>query len=144
MNLDQAAKKLSALAKKIKAAKGPLEFLGLFLRDDSPDLWDLVIAAPWLKADRRASFEYIAEELREMMTGEELAGLSRVVILEHDGAVLKAFLEQFGSQTGLADVHFVTEGGAVIRKVYIIMACHLPERARRQRTKKPRRKKATS
>ena len=143
MNLDTVVKKLASLAKKIERAKGPLELFGLFLRDDSPDLWDLVVAAPWLKADERASFEFIADELRNSLPNEELTGLSRIVILEHDGAVLKSFLERFSDHTGLADMHFVTEGGAIIRTAYIIVARPLREGARRrQSSKKTRRKKA--
>lgn len=142
MNLDIVVKKLTDLAKKIKGTKGPLELFGLFLRDDSPDLWDIVVAAPWLKADERASFEYMAGELRDSLSSGELSGLSRIVILEHDGAVLKSFLERFSGQTGLADVHFVTEGGAIIRTSYIIVARLLREGVRRQSAKKTRRKKA--
>src|SRR5258708_613544 len=115
MNLDVVATKLISLANQIEDDKGPLELFGLFLRDDSPDLWDVVIAAPWLKADELASFEYVASRLREALAEEELVGLSRIVILEHGGAVLTAFLEQFNS-SGLADVHFIAEGGAIIRR----------------------------
>ncbi|HTU21417.1 MAG TPA: hypothetical protein VMG10_25495 [Gemmataceae bacterium] len=142
MNLDSVGKKLTGMAKKITAAKGRLELLGLFLREDSPDLWDLVIAAPWLKADERASFEYVASELREALANEELAGLSRIVILEHGGAALQSFLESFRSHAGLADVHFVTEGGAIIRKAYIITAYPVVDAAARRKTKKRRRGKA--
>jgi len=142
MNLDSVVIKLTGMAKKIEASKGRLELLGLFLRDDSPDLWDIVIAAPWLKADERVSFEYVANELREALADEELAGLSRIVILEHGGAVLQSFLESFSSHAGVADVHFVTEGGAIIRKAYIIVACPVADAAARRKTKKRRRGKA--
>ena len=107
MNLEVVATKLTALAGTVEADKGPLELLGLFLREDSPDLWDLVISAPWLVADERAAFEYVANKLRGELSGEELAGLSRIVILEHGGAVLSSFLMQYEGHTGLADVHYV-------------------------------------
>jgi hypothetical protein len=122
MNLEQIAKNLTSMAKEVKADKGPLELLGLFLRDDSPDLWDLVVAAPWLKVDERASFVYVADQLRSFLTPEELANLSRIVILEHGGAVLASFLKRFTNHAGLADIHFVADGGAIIRRAYIILA----------------------
>lgn len=142
MNLDTVAKNLSTMAKKIKADKGPLELLGLFLRDDSPGLWDVVIGAPWLKADERASFVYVADQLRAHLVPEELTGLSRIVILDHGGAVLDSFLKRFSKSTGLADVHFVVEGGAIIRRAYIILARPLGPPARPRKTTKPRRPKA--
>jgi hypothetical protein len=142
VNVELVAQKLASMGKKIEADKGLLELLGLFLRDESPDRWDIVIAGPGLKADRRASFEYVAGQLRKVMTDEELTGLSRIVILDHGGAVLQSFLEQFSNRSGLADVHFVAEGGAVIRKAYIILA--RPGVARRRRPKKPHPGKAAS
>lgn len=142
MNLDMTAEKLSVMTKKIEADKGPLELLGLFLRDDSLGLWDVVIGAPWLKADERASFVYVADQLRAHLAREELAGLSRIVILDHGGAVLESFLNQFGGRTGLADVHFVAEGGAVIRRAYVILARPVGAGARPRRTTRPRRGKA--
>jgi len=131
MNVGPAGKKLTALRKTMEAAKGPLELFGLFLRDDSPDLWDVVVAAPWLKWDDRASFAYIADQLKASLTPEELAGLSRIVILDHGGEVLDSFLEAFGGRSGLADVHYVTEGGAVIRRAHVILAQPLAREARR-------------
>src|SRR5262249_44829690 len=122
MNVERVAEKLSGVATKIEASKGPLELFGLFLREDSLDLWHVVIAAPRLSAEKLASYEYVASQLRRSLTDEEMAGLSRIVILEHGEAVLKSILAEFGSRTGLTDVNFVSEGGAVIRRVYIIAA----------------------
>ena len=122
MNLEVVAAKLDILVKKVRAEKGPLGLLGLFLREDSPDLWDLVISAPWLGADERSAFGYVANELRQVLSDEELIGLSRIVILEYGGAVLGSFLTQYANRTGPVDMHFETGGGVIIRRAYIIVA----------------------
>jgi hypothetical protein len=142
MNLEEVVKKLAGVAKELKADGGPLDLFGLFLREDSPELWDVVVAAPWLKPDERSSFERVARRLREALTNDELAGLSRVVILEHGGAVLRTFLNWFADRVGLVDIYFVADGGAVIRKAYVIHALP-PESARRRVAKTRRRKKAS-
>jgi len=144
MNLEVIAPKLDALAGKIQAERGSLELLGLFLREDSPDLWDLVISAPWLEADKRAAFEYVAHELQEDLAGEELAGLSRIVILRHVGGVPDSFLAQFANRTGLIDGHFVTDGGAIIRRAYIVVAQIGSHRPGQRTTKKPPRTRVGS
>jgi hypothetical protein len=136
MNLSGVAKKLAVLSNSIKAADGPLEFLGLLLRDDSPDLWDVVIAAPWLKADERESFEYVANKLRQALTGEELSSISRIVILDHDGVVLRSFVDSFKGTTGLVDLHYVADGGAVIRRAYVILAGQSGKKSRHRTPKK--------
>ena len=143
MNIERVAEKLSGVAKKIEASKGPLELLGLFLREDSLDLWDVVIAAPWLSADKLALFEYVGGQLRRTLTDEEMIGLSRIVILEHGEAVLKSILAEFGNRSGLSDVNFELEGGAVIRRVYIIAARPAANGAHRGNSKKPRRSTAS-
>lgn len=140
MNVDIIAKKLMNVAKTLKSGRGELELFGLFLREDS-DLWDVVIAAPWLRAAGRDSFDFVANKLREVLTDEELIGLSRIVILEHGEAVLTSLLEEFANKSGLMDVHFIAEGGAVIRKVYVLVACSMPDRKSHRKTIKQRRKK---
>jgi hypothetical protein len=135
MNLETIAEKLRGLA---SDARGALEFLALFLREDSLGLWDVVVAAPWLKTGEAKSFEYVAERLRKLLTKNEIAGVSRIVILEHGGAVLSSYLDQFANQFGFADIHFVTED--VIRRAYIIVACP-PSSSGAQVAEKRRRKR---
>jgi hypothetical protein len=141
MNPELVAAKLSGVAETIKDSKGPLELFGLFLRDDSRGLWDVIVAAPWLKADERESFESIVSQLRAVMTDEELTGVSQIVILDHGGTVLESFLERFGGHSGLVDVHFVLRSGAIIQQAYIILAHPIADEGRRQKTKKPRQPK---
>lgn len=143
MNLERVAEKLAGVAKKVEAKKGPLELLGLFLRENSQGLWDLVVAAPWLHSDQRSSYKYIFDHMKEALTEEELVGISHIVILDHGSTVLKSFLDQFSNLTGPADVHFETEGGAVIEQEYIILARPLPDEPRQQKPKKARRSKAS-
>jgi len=139
MNIAMIAERLTTLASKMKHGRKPLEFFGLLLREDSNDLWDVVVAAPWLKAADRTSFEYVANKLRETFTNDQLLGLSRIVILENGGAVLRSFLERFANTVGLVDVHFSTDGGAVIRKAYVVVAQSPAD----QKTKKRRQMKAS-
>src|SRR5438105_3314641 len=72
MNPDAVARKLADMAKKIEADKGPLDLLGLFLTDNTLGLWDVVIAAPWLEAHVRPSFEYVAKHLQSTLVEDEM------------------------------------------------------------------------
>ena len=141
MNFEVMATKLTALAEKVQAEKGPLELLGLFLREDSPDLWDLVISAPWLDADERAAFEYVAGKLREELTAEELAGLSRIVVLDPGNTLASSLFSQHARAVGPVDMPYVADGGAVIRRAYIIVPPGGPARPVQRPAKKPRRAK---
>jgi hypothetical protein len=135
MNLDVVAEKLKVMAAKIETDRGPLDLLGLFLREHPLGLWDLVIAGARLKSVGLESYKYVAGQVREALTDEEMMGLSRIVILDHGEEVLDAFLERFTNQRGLADVHFETPGGAIIRRAYVILA-RPAVGGRRQKAKK--------
>jgi hypothetical protein len=140
MNIKAIATKLNRLGSNIEKSKGALELLGLFLREESQELWDLVVAAPWLKASERTSFEYIANQLKKILNNKELFGLSRIVILEHGGVVLNSFITRFKDHKGLADVHYIAEGGIIIRRAYIITARSVSDHPKKK--KSPRKKAA--
>jgi hypothetical protein len=122
MNVETIAAKLKRLAAEIEVDKGPLSFLSLCLREDALGLWDLVIAAPWLNPSDRSSYQYVANKLQGALSDREVFSLSSVVVLGYGSAAFKSFLSRFKDQTGLSDVYFITEGGAVVRQVYMILA----------------------
>lgn len=47
--------KLGRLEAKVSAQKGPFALFALFMREDVPDRWDLVISAPWISDKSEAS-----------------------------------------------------------------------------------------
>jgi polyphosphate kinase len=139
INLEAVANKLTVVAKNIKADKGPLVLFGLFQRDNSlENLWDVVIAAPWLNTHDIESFQYVDDRLREVSTDDERLAFSRMVLLGSDDApVVNSILERFKGLTGrLVDVYHQTEGGALIRGAYIIVPGKAPDRQPRRKTKR--------
>ena len=46
------AEKLVPVERQIAAEKGAFLLFALFLREDAPDVWDLVVAAPWIEANK--------------------------------------------------------------------------------------------
>ena len=142
MNLDVVVTKLKALAGKVESEKGSLEFLGLFLREHRY-LWDLIISAPWLEAGEGSSYEYVFIKLKEELTTEDRTCVARMVILEHGDAVLTHFLTRYEPSPEPVDVHYETETGLIIRRVYIIVARPGLDQPAQQTTKKPRRGKAS-
>ena len=55
--------KLRSLMERVEARRGRFTLFGVFLREDSPGLWDLVIAAPWLQSDEPKALREFAKEL---------------------------------------------------------------------------------
>jgi hypothetical protein len=88
--------KLQKFMKKIEARKGPFTLFGVFMREESPGLWDLVVAAPWLETGKREAFRELVEEMQDTF-GDEVLLFSRVVTLNQNDPSLHEILSQVGS-----------------------------------------------
>jgi hypothetical protein len=74
--------KLRAVETIISKERGELSLFGLFLRESAPDVWDLVVAGPWVQSDDYDLLRYIAGLLRNSLTRDEMSRVSRIVLLE--------------------------------------------------------------
>ncbi len=89
---------LYELMKKLETKKGPFTFFALFLREESPGLWDLVVSAPWLhEGSKLAVLDELAKELADALGKQALMSFSRIVTLEQDSRTLQAILDEVGT-----------------------------------------------
>ena len=100
--------------------KGPFELYALFLREDAPDKWDLVVAAEWINENKEASFKYIAEKVQKSLSKDELLKLSRIVLIDETNPSLEALHRAISvehSNTEIQDSNFF---GIQIKHAYLI------------------------
>ena len=114
------AEKLAPVERQIAAEKGAFLLFALFLREDAPDLWDLMVAAPWIEANKAEALRYLVSKLNTVATQDELARLSRIVIIEKDQPGLSAIQSLFHIEHSLADVQGANFFGLQIKHAYII------------------------
>jgi hypothetical protein len=62
--------------------KGPFDLFALFLREDAPGKWDLVVAAEWIEKDKEAALKYIASIVQKTLPKEQILTLSRIAIID--------------------------------------------------------------
>ena len=72
--------------------RGPFTFFGMFLRQEAPNRWDLVVSAPWLEQGRLKALQEFSTRLRSIVGDDQLLTISRVVTLNHDDPALEAVL----------------------------------------------------
>lgn len=89
--------KLQKLMKQVEARKGPFTLFGVFMREESPGLWDLVLSAPWLEAGRLKALGEFTEEMSKALGQDEVMSFSRIVTLNHDDPLLHEILNEVGS-----------------------------------------------
>ena len=55
--------KFRRVMEEVSAARGEFVFFGLFLREEAPDTWDVVISAPWLEAGKLKALGEFVEKI---------------------------------------------------------------------------------
>lgn len=105
-----------ALAEK----KGPFNLFALFLREDAPDKWDLLVAASWLVRNKPDSLKYVAQKLQKALSKNDLLKLSRIVIIDHGNPALDAFQRAFQIEHGSTEIQDSSVFGLKIKHAYLI------------------------
>lgn len=123
-------KKFAYIEKEISKTKGEFELFAVFLREDAPDKWDMVIAAPWLKKEDRNSLEYITVVVKKYLK-EDLLKLSRIVVLDNIHPALKAIHGAISVNHGSAEIQNSNFFGLQIKHGYIVTSNKKPKQAKK-------------
>lgn len=118
--MKEQAEKLRSAEKALSESKGHFDLFGLFLRKDAPDKWDLLISADWAREDKKAAIKCILEEIRKVLSDQELLMLSRLVVLDQDDMALKALRGATHVEHGLAEISNYNFLGLEIKHAYLI------------------------
>ena len=117
--MNELVQKLVTLEMDLSTERGGFLLFGLFLREDSVDLWDLVISALWLEPHGKRSLEFIAEELKSRLETHELVSISRIVLLEPSNSGMKAIHQAVSIEHGEAKFQDTDFFGMQMRHAYI-------------------------
>ena len=100
--------------------KGPFDLFALFLREDAPGKWDLVVAAEWIDKSKEASFKYIADIVQKALSKEELLKLSRIVLIDENNPALEALHKAMHVEHSIAEIQDSNFFGMQIKHVYLV------------------------
>jgi hypothetical protein len=112
--------KLIRAEREMAEDKGAFVLFAFFLREDAPDLWDLIVSAPWITKDKSGSLKYIAKKVQGVLSAEELLKLSRIVIIEQDNPALEAMQRAIHIEHGAAEILSSNFFGLQIKHGFII------------------------
>lgn len=108
------------LERLISREKGDFILFALFLREDAVDKWDLAVAAPWIDANRKDALSYIANQVQARFKPEELASLSRIVLINQTNPALRTINRTVTIKHGTAEVQNPDFFGFQIKHAYIV------------------------
>jgi hypothetical protein len=125
--------KLARLERAMAEENGGFELFGVFIREDSLEKWDLVLAALWLNPEDRESLQFIVDRLKGSLTPSEMLDASRIVILEEGNPFLDAVLTLVQVEHGMSEIVNFGILGVSIERAYIITSKRQPARKPRKR-----------
>ena len=70
--------RLAKLESDVASEKGDFVLFALFLREDVPDRWDLMVSAPWANTDQKSALDYLVAKIKSDLGPEDLTLLSRI------------------------------------------------------------------
>jgi hypothetical protein len=123
---------MKALCENVKALlpvlleRGPVYLFALFERDDAAGKWDVVLSAAWSDRDSSSAIRYVSGKLVPTLSPEELASLSRIVIIPSETPAVSAMTSTMnisGGETELVDCNLM---GLQIKHAYIFRAQRPP------------------
>jgi hypothetical protein len=118
--------KLKSAMKNLEKSKGPILVCAIFLREDSLDKWDIIIASKWLDPHEMESYKIVSNELAAHLTPSELLSFSRIVILPPEAPVVSFLIKlervENGGYKELLSEPLTEKFGFKIKRAYLLRA----------------------
>jgi len=99
--MNSLAQKMITVEQELAAEHGEFTLFALFLRDNSPGLWDVIVSAPWIDENREQGLSKVVAKVNACLQKEEVLRLSHIVIVEHDHPDLAELKNRFNFATSL-------------------------------------------
>lgn len=112
------------LEREVSRDKGEFVLFALFAREDLPDRWDLVIAAPWVRTQKEGA-EYFVQEIQKLLSAAVLTDLSRIVFVKPTDPPVEAINRAIHIEHGNVEVRDSNFFGVPIKHGYIITSQRL-------------------
>jgi hypothetical protein len=120
MTTTELTTKFSRLESDLAASRGPFALFALFLREDVPDRWDLIVSAPWASEDKTAALDYIVGKIQKDLGPDDLMQLSRIVFVDPQDESVRSLNKAISIEHGSVEVRDSNFFGLPIKHAFII------------------------
>ena len=111
--------KLRAMELEVVAEKGEFTLFALFLRENAPNVWDLLASAPWIDTDTWEALGYLAKKINKYLTVDEVIKISHIAIIDGNNPGLSDVLDYFHVEHGKKEFFNRTMMGQDIQHGYV-------------------------
>jgi len=117
------------LESRIANERGGFSLFALFMRDDVPNRWDLMVSAPWVSQEKSGVIEYFVNQIKSQLGSQQLTALARIVVIDpHDPAV-QSLNRTFDVEHGKVEVLDSNFFGLPVKHAFIITSKRRPPQA---------------
>jgi hypothetical protein len=116
----------SRLESQIAQEKGDFTLFALFMREDVPDRWDLIVSAPWVGDDKQAAVSYLVDQIKSRLGEQDLTQLARIVFLDPNSVAVQSLNRAIQIEHGNVEVKDSNFFGLAIKQAYIITSKRPP------------------
>ena len=126
MTVSELTEKFGELESSIAEDKGGFTLFALFMREDAPDRWDLIVSAPWTGDDKRGTVNYFVTQIKSRLGEPGLTSLSRIVVVDPQDVAVQAINRAIQIEHGTVEVRDSDFFGLPIKHAYIITSKRPP------------------
>jgi hypothetical protein len=120
------SEKFRELESRIAEEKGDFVLFALFMREDAPDRWDLIVAAPWVGNDKRDAVHYFVSQIKSRLGEQGLTMLSRIVVVEPQDVAVQALNRAIQTEHGGVEIRDSNFFGLPVKHAFIITSKRPP------------------
>jgi hypothetical protein len=104
----------------IAQEKGSFVLFALFMREDAPDRWDLIVSASWAGSDSRSTVDYFVSQIKSRLGEEYLTTLSRIIVVDPEDASVQALNQAVHIEHGGVEIRDSNFFGVPVKHAFII------------------------
>jgi hypothetical protein len=126
MTMTELKEKFAELESHVAGEKGSFVLFALFMREDAPDRWDLIISAPWVESDKRKAVDYFVSQIKSRLGEQALTSLARIVVIDPQEAGVQAFNRAIRVEHGPIEVRDSDFFGLPVRQALVFASQRAP------------------
>ena len=126
MTGQELSEKFRDLESRIAEDKGGFALFALFMREDVPDRWDLIVSAPWVGTNKREAVDYFVEQIKSRLGEQDLTSLARIVVVDPEDAAVQSLNRAVQIEHGGVEVRDSNFFGLPIKHAFIITSKRPP------------------
>lgn len=114
------------LEARIAAEKGAFALFALFMREDAPDQWDLIVSANWVGDDKHRAVDYFVGEIKSQLGVESLTSVARIIVVDPYDTAVQALNRAVEVEHGGMEIRDSDFFGLPVKHAFIITSKRAP------------------